>query len=258
MASSSHAAIDDEVVMCASSDEDAQLLCAMNAPGIQSGGVLKQSAGVTMQTKKHRRSGRLQKQLKEETLKIKIAAVCEVQSAFSLGSMDDGSLILNKDNRFLQVHIGCIGKPKRLDKVSEWASNIGMWRSMAVDTKIIRKYCRDPLSVLTRVPHWWLASQKGPSAPDALCETIQDSDEEEGLEHWISSQKQITTGRNIYLIKYPGLEKVIRRFHAVHEQTRVADEPCDFSDGCYFQRHAERRARFADCSRHCARRPRGC
>ena len=78
MASSSHAAIDDEVVMCVSSDEDAQLLCAMNAPGIQPGGVLEQSAGVTMKTKK-RRSGRLQKQLKEETLKMNIAAVCEVQ-----------------------------------------------------------------------------------------------------------------------------------------------------------------------------------
>ena len=139
-----------EVLVCSSSGDDADLLSARDAPGILTGGVLGQDM---------RKSGKKRKILgkkgfTEDTSALKIAAVCEVQAAYSLDTRDDGAFILNQENRHLHVSISCIGKTKRLDKVSDWACKVKAWQTMAKDHRIIEKYGGNALSVLTRAPQW--------------------------------------------------------------------------------------------------------
>ena len=57
-----------------------------------------------------------------------------------------------------------------------------------------------------------------------------ESDEEVGLEVWISLQKRSLTYKKYHMDKFPGLESVVIRFHAVHERVRASDEPCNFED----------------------------
>ena len=93
---------DGEVLVCSSSGDNCDLLCASAAPGISAGSLLDQPAGEP--TKKKRKVGSSkQRGLTEETLQMKIAAVCEVQAALSLDSRDDGSFVLTQENRYLKV-----------------------------------------------------------------------------------------------------------------------------------------------------------
>ena len=97
---------------------------------------------------------------------------------------------------------------------------------MAKDHRIIEKHGGNAYSVLTRAPQWWQLLQ--PS--DCAVVIFDESDEEVGLEVWISLQKRSLTGGKYHILKFPGLESVVLRFHAVHERVRASDEPCRFED----------------------------
>ena len=77
MASSSHAAVGVDIVVCSSRRDDADQLCAANAPGVHTGGVLEQTSVSSRLLNRKRRKPPVPTALVEEILRRIIAAVCE-------------------------------------------------------------------------------------------------------------------------------------------------------------------------------------